>query len=267
MHEDDLVLIGALKHRRGGVVRDPALVLADVQQHREHALLGGGAGIEVVGEDLVQRVAALVHDHLAAVEVGQAEGRRDIDDAARGVVLRHVVDAHEALHVRKRQREEGRVGRADHQRVVAVVLAAGAEGQQDDALGLDPLHGLPAELGELIAVHVLEAGLVGGQIVADAHAVGVAAAHIVLHEVDGGAVLAAHDLGLLDHALAGDGVGHVVDGAVGRAVAELKELILGLGIAAPAALGDGLLQVLRQDETIKERIDEHGITTFLCLYT
>ena len=257
VHEDDLVFIGALQHGRGGVVGDPALMLADIQEHGEHALLGGGARIEVVGKDLMERVAALVDDHLLALEVGQAEGRRHVDDAAGGVVPGHVVDADKALHVGQGQGEEGRIGGADHQRVIAVVFAAGVEGQQDHALGLKPGHGLLAQIGKVIAVDVLEAGLVGGEIVADAHAVGIAAAHIVRHEVDGGSVLAADDLGLLHHALAGDGVGHVIDGAVGGAVAELQQLFLGLGIAAPAALGDGFLQIFRQNEAVEKGIDEH----------
>ena len=45
---------------------------------RENALLGAGAGIEVVGQDLVQRPwHAVVDDDLLAVKVRVAERRRD----------------------------------------------------------------------------------------------------------------------------------------------------------------------------------------------
>ena len=173
-----------------------------------------------------------------------------------------VVDADKALHIGQGQGEEGGVGGADHQRVIAEEAAAGVEGQQDDALALEPLHGLLAKLGELIAVDVLEAGLVGGQIVADAHAVGIAAAHVVLHEVDHGAVLASDNLSLFEDAAAGNGIGHVIAGGVRGAVAQLQQLFLRLGIAAPFGLGNCRLQVLGEDKAVKEGIDEHGNPPF-----
>ncbi len=255
VHEHDLVFIRRLEDRGGGVVGDPALVLADVEQDGEHALFRGRAGVEVVGEDLVQRLAALVDDDLLAVEVRQPERRGDVDDRPGRKARLHLVDADEALHIRERQREKRRVRRADHQRVVAVVAAAGVEGEDDVALRLKPLHRLGAEEGEVVAVHVPEAGLVGREVVADAHAVGVAAAHVVLHEVDDGAVLAADDLGLLEKTLAGDVVRHVKLRAVRRAVAKLLELLLRLGIAAPGALRQRLADVVGHIEAVEERVN------------
>ena len=148
----------------------------------------------------MQLLAALMHNDLLAGEMRVSEGRSDIDYAARREAVLDVEDALKALHIRQRQREEGRVHRADHQAVIAVILSAGLEGQEDYLLICQPIHSLLTELGEFIAVDILKAGLVGRQIVAYAHAVRIAAAHIVLHEVDHGAVLAAHDLRFLHDA-------------------------------------------------------------------
>ena len=78
----------------------------------------------------MQILAALVHDDLLAIEVRQAEGRRDVDDGAGGKARLDVVDADEALHIGQGERKEGRVGGADHQRVIAEVASAGVERQQ-----------------------------------------------------------------------------------------------------------------------------------------
>ena len=263
VHEDDLVFIGALQHGRGGVVGDPALMLADIQEHGEHALLGGGTRIEVVGKDLMERVAALVDDDLLALKVGVPEGGRHIDDGAGVEMLGHVVDGHEALHVGQRQREEGRVDRADHQAVVAEVLAARLEGQQDELLIAEPGHRLLAELLERVAVALGKAGLVGGQIVADAHAVGIAAAHVVLHEVDDGAVLAADDLRLLDQTLALDGIADVIAGGVGRAVGHLGQLLDRLGVDQDAAFAQRVLEVLGENKAGKKLIGIQKNPSFL----
>ena len=245
VHENDLVFIRSLKQRRRGMVGYPALVLADIEQHGEHALLCGGAGIEVIGKDLVQLLAALMHNDLLAGEMRVSEGRSDIDYAARREAGLDVEDALKALHIRQRQREECRVHRADHQAVIAVILSAGLEGQEDYLLRRQPVHSLLAELGELVAVDVLKAGLVGRQIVAYAHAVRIAAAHIVLHEVDHGAVLAAHDLRFFHDAHAWQRVADVVAGAVRRTKAHLLELFLRLRIADAAAFFQCLRQILR----------------------
>ena len=251
VHEDGLVFVGRLHQGGGGVAADPALVLADVQQHGVDALLGRGAGIEVVGEDLVERFAAVMDHDLPAVEVRVAEGRRDVDDGPGRIVLRDVLDSHKALHIGQGQGEEGRVRRADQQAVIALVRRAGFEGQQDHALAREPVHGLLAELGEGIAEAILEPRLVGGQVVADDHGVGVAAAHIVLHEIDGRAVLAADDLRLLDGALAHDVVDDVVAGGVRRAKDQLVKLLLGLDVGdGPAAL-ERRAQILRQHKAAK----------------
>ena len=263
MHEDRLHFIRRFEPCGGGVVGYPALVLADVKKHGEHALLCGGAGIEVIGKDLVQVLAALVDNDLLAVEVSVAEGRGDIDDGAGSEAVLDLVNADKALHICKRQREERGVHRADHKAVIAVIPAAGVEGQHYKALGAEPLHGLLAELGELIAVDVGKARLIGGQIVTDTHAVGIAAAHIVLHEVDSGAVLAADDLGLLDKTLAVDAVAHVKLGGVRGAVAHLDELLLGFGIAEAVGVFQCLHEILRQNELCQISVCIHVLTSFL----
>ena len=190
-------------------------------------------------------ISSLSHNDLLSGEMRVSEGRSDIDYAARREAGLDVEDALKALHIRQRQREECRVHRADHQAVIAVILSAGLEGQEDYLLRRQPVHSLLAELGELVAVDVLKAGLVGRQIVAYAHAVRIAAAHIVLHEVDHGAVLAAHDLRFLHDAHARQRVADVVAGAVRRTKAHLLELFLRLRIADAAAFFQCLRQILR----------------------
>ena len=264
VHEDHLVLIGGLQHGGGGVVGDPALVLADVQQDGEHALLGRGAGIEVVGKDLMQVLAAAVDNHLLAVKMGVTERRRHIDDGPGLIVLLHVKDADEALHIGQGEGEESSVHGADHQAVIAVVLPAGLERQDDQLLAGQPVHGFLPEFGELVAIFFLEKRLVGGQIVPNAHTIRITAAHIVLHEVDHGAVLAADHLGLLHKAPAFDGVDHVIAGGMGRPIAHFLQLLLGLRVAQAAAFLQRLGQVLGQDESVKIRVCIHITGLFLC---
>ena len=103
----------------------------------------------------------------------------------------------------EREREERALLRADEHRAVAVLVAAGIERHQDKLLRLEPLHGLLTQLVELVAVDVGEALLVGRLVVRDAHAVRLTAAHIVLGEVNGGAVLAADNVRFLEQTLAG----------------------------------------------------------------
>ena len=236
VHEHDLALIRRLDHGRACVAADPALLLADVEQQRENALFGAGARIEVVGPDLVHLLGAVVHDDLLAVKVRVAERGRNEDDGAGLIVLRHIDNARKALHVRQRQREERGIERADHQARIAVAARAGGKRQHDDLLRGEPVERLLTKGRKLVAKAVLKARLVGGQIVADGHAVRVAAAHVVFHEVDDAAVLAAHDLRFLDRAIALDGVDHVVAGGVRGAVGHLLELFLRLGIGNALAL-------------------------------
>ena len=199
---------------------------------------------------------------LLAVEVGVTEGRGNVDDGAWSKAVLNIVDADKALHIRKGQRKERGVHRADHKAVIAVIPSACVERQHYKALGAEPIHSLLAELGELIAVDVGKTRLVGRQIVADAHAVGVAAAHIVLHEVDGSAVLAADDLGLLDKTLAVDAVAHVKLGGVRGAVAHLDELLLGLGIAEAVGVFQRLHKVLGQNELCQISVCIHCSNLF-----
>ena len=199
---------------------------------------------------------------LLAVEVSVTEGRGDVDDSTGSEAVLNIVDADKALHICQRQREERGVHRADHKAVITVILSAGVEGQHYKALGAEPLHGLLAELGELIAVDIGKARLVGGQIVADAHAVRIAAAHIVLHEVDCGAVLAADDLGLLDKTLAVDAVAHVKLGGMRGAVAHLDELLLGLGIAEAVGIFQRLHEILGQNELCQISVCIHCSNLF-----
>ena len=263
VHENDLVFVRRFDHGRAGVAADPALLLADIEQERENALFGTGAGIEVVGPDLVHLLAAVVHDDLLAVKVRMAEGRSDKDDSARLVVLRHVGNAHKALHIGKRESEERSVERADHQARVAVAARAGGKRQQHDLLRGEPVERFLTERGEVIAEAVLEARLVGGQIVADGHAVGVAAAHIVLHEVDDAAVLAAHDLRFLDRAVAFDGIDHVVAGGMRGTVGHFLQFLFRLGVGDALALFQRRGDLTRELKAFKILIKHHKYLRFI----
>ena len=128
VHEDRLVFIRRFDERRRCVAADPALVFADIQKHRVHALFGRRARIEIVREDLMQGLAAVVDHDLLAVKVRVPEGRRDVDNRARGEIFGDILNRDKALHIGKRQREERRVRRADKQAVIAVCRVARLKG-------------------------------------------------------------------------------------------------------------------------------------------
>ncbi len=202
VHDDQLVLIRGDEAACGGVAGGPAFLLADVEQNRVNALLRGRTRIEVIGKYLVAVVQTVVDNDLLALEMGVTERGRDVDDGARLIALA-LLCADEALKMREREREERALLRADEHRAVAVLVAAGIERHQDKLLRLEPFHGFVTQLVELVAVDVGEALLVGRLVVRDAHAVRLTAAHIVLGEVDGGAVLAADNVRFLEQTLAG----------------------------------------------------------------
>ena len=146
-------------------------------------------------------VQAVMDADLAALKVRVAERRRDIDDRA-GLVARGLARVYKALQMGEREREERGLLRADQHRAVTVNIAARIEGHQDQLLRLEPFHGLVAQVGKGIAVNILKARLVRRLVVGNAHAVRVAAAHIIFHVVDRRAVFAADDVRLLHGALA-----------------------------------------------------------------
>ncbi len=202
-------------------------MLADVQEHREDALLGAGPRVEVVGEHLVQRVAAVVDHDLLAVEVGVPERRGDVEDRARRVGA-DLVEGHPALQVHQGQREERCVGGHDRQRRRAEGQAAGLERDDDQRLLGEPGERLGLDGCERRAEDVAVARLVAGQVVGDPHAVRVAPAHVVLDEVHGDPVGAPDDVDLFD-ARAVDLVGDVVLRPVLRAERQPVELFAGGG--------------------------------------
>ena len=232
--------------------RDPTLLLADIEQHAVYALLGGGAGVEVVGKDLVQVRHAVVDDYLLALEVGVPEGGRDIDYGA-GLEVVHGAYVHKGLQLGHREAEEGRIPRADQHGLIAVVIAAGLEGHEDQLLLSQPLESLVAKCVELVAVDFLESRLIRGLVVGDTHTIGVAAAHVVLRIVDRGAVFAADDLGLLD-GLAVYVVQHL--DLIGMLIAEdqLEEDFFAGGDYDARAVVDHPAELLRQGEPLKKYI-------------
>ena len=144
-----------------------------------------------------------------------------------------------------------------------MAVGAGVERQHHDLLIAQPVERLLPELGELIAKAVLEAGLVGRQLVADGHAVRIAAAHIVLHEVDHAAVLAAHHLGLLDRAEPFDGIHHVVAGGVRGAVGHFLQLLLRLGVGDALALLQCLRHLGRKLKSVEIVVGIHAASRLL----
>src|SRR5690606_2082044 len=75
VHDDDAVVVGGDDLDGGAVCGDPALLFAEVDEHSVHAFFGGGTGIEVVAEQFVHAVGAIVDNDLFALEVGVPEGR------------------------------------------------------------------------------------------------------------------------------------------------------------------------------------------------
>ena len=249
VHHHHLVFIGGDDPGGGGVGGDPALVLPDVQQDAVHALLGGGAGIEVVGKDLVEVLAPAVDHHLLAVEVGVAEGGRHVHHGP-GLELLLLPDVQKRLELGQGEGEEGGVAGAHQHGGIAVLIPARLEGHQDELLGGQPIEGLLPQVGERVAVHLVELGLVGGEVVGHPHAVRVPAAHVVLGEVHHRAVFAADHIGL-PHGLALHVVEHL--DAVGALVAEdeLEQGLLALRDDDAGALLDHRFQLLREDEAVQ----------------
>jgi len=169
----------------------------------EDALLRGRPRVEVVGVDLVERLGAVVDDDLAAGEVRVPERRGGVHDRARRE-LAELLERDEALEVDERGREERAVGGDDRERGRAVGEAAGLEGNHDEVLLREPVERLLLGRREVVPVDVAEARLVGRAVVRDAHAVRVAAPHVVLGVVHGDAVGAADDVRLLDETVPGD---------------------------------------------------------------
>lgn len=165
----------------------------------------------------------------------------------------HGAYVHKGLQLGHREAEEGRVPRADQHGLIAVVIAAGLEGHEDQLLLSQPLESLVAKCVELVAVDFLESRLIRGLVVGDTHTIGVAAAHVVLRIVDRGAVFAADDLGLLD-GLAVYVVQHL--DLIGMLIAEdqLEEDFFAGGDYDARAVVDHPAELLRQGESLKKYI-------------
>ena len=253
VHDYDVVIVlcgDAGRRRVGG---HPAFLLADVEQHGINALLRGRAGVEVVGKDLMAVVEAVMDADLTAVEVGVAEGGGDVDDRA-GLVALGLFGGDEALQLCECERKECGVARADEYGLIAVDVAAGVEGHDNKLLGLEPFHGFLTDVGEVVAVNVFEFGLIGGLVVGDAHAVGVAAAHVILCVVDADAIFGANYGCFGDLAFAGDVVYDVIFARAPGAEDHFVEFGLCGGDEDAFAFFDHVLQFGRPGEFAQQSV-------------
>ena len=218
VHDGDDVVVGGDHLDRGAVGGDPALALADGEQHAVHALLGAGAGIQVEGVDLVAVGHAVVHHHLPAVAVGVAERRRQEDDGAWREAVFDVDAGQHPLQIGEGAGEERCVAGGDQQRVVAELAAAGDERQGDQLLLSEPAQDLRAQRRERGIEAVDEARLLRRPLVGHHHAIGIAPPHVGLDVVH-------------RHPVAAAGHHRLHDPAVARYVVRHLELHLPVGLA------------------------------------
>ena len=183
VHDGHHVVIRRNDLDRGTMVRHPTLAFAQAEQHAIDALLGARSGIQIVREQFVQTVAAIMHDDLFAVAMRVPEDRCHVNDRARHEARRNLVVGNDALQHDQTEREESGIGRRNHQGVQAYARAPSNEAEQRQFLALEPLEGLLAQRRELGPKALLERFLVGGQPVANHHAVRVAAAHVRIRVV------------------------------------------------------------------------------------
>jgi hypothetical protein len=166
------------------VRRQPAFLLALVDQNAVGTLLGARAGVQVVRKDFMHIGLAVVNNHLPTLAIGMPEWRRDVEDRLGIEIQRHFPGRQHLLQVGQRAAEKRGVLRADQQRRVSELLSARVQRQQDQLLGRKPLEGLPAQGLEGDAEAVFELRFVRRLFVRDHHAVRVAAAHVRLGIVD-----------------------------------------------------------------------------------
>ena len=201
------------------------------------------------------RVAAVDH-HLLARKVCVPEGRGHIDHGA-GLEVVHLLGIHKGLELREGKGKEGRVPGADQNRVIAVVIAAGLEGDDDQLLPCQPSEGLHPQGAEIVAIDILKARLVGGLFIRHPHTVRVPTAHIVLHIVDHCAVFATNH-GSLFHRLAVHIIEHL--NLIGMLVAEdeLVQRFLAVRYDHAGAIVDDFGQFRRKSEFFQQNIHLNG---------
>ena len=119
---------------------DPPLLFADVDEGAVNALFRRGAGIEIIGKDLVELSPDVDH-HLLAVKMGVTEGRGHIDNGPGGKAL-DLPNVHKRLELAEGEGKEDGVPGADQHRLVAKVIPAGLKGHYHQLLGGKPVHGL-----------------------------------------------------------------------------------------------------------------------------
>ncbi len=180
VHENHVVVVGGDDLDGRAVGRDPPLVLALVQQHAINALFGARAGVEVVTEQFMRALPAVVDDDLFPPEIGVTKDRRHVNEGAGRKPGGDLLQGQNPLNHRQPQGEEPRVGRTDGQGGEPLGLAARREGEDRQFLLFHPVEGPLAQPGEILTEPVAETLLVGGQLVTDEHALGVAPPHVSL---------------------------------------------------------------------------------------
>ena len=182
-----------------------------------------------------------------------AERGRNVNDRA-GLISLALLRVDEALQVRQRKCKKRALLGAYQHRTVAINVAARIERHQDQFLGLEPIHGLAAEIGKRIAVNVYKALFVGRLVVRNAHAVRLAAAHIVLYKIDRGSIFAAGYIRFLDRTLAR----HVKNNIINIRMVGAEHHIIQLRLAGrhgyAFAMLDDIGQLIRKGEFGQQRV-------------
>ena len=198
-------------------------------------------------------VQTVVHDNLLALKVGVTERRCNVNDCARLVALA-LLCVDKALQVRQRKCEERALHGADQHRAIAINIAARIKGHQDQLLRLEPFHGLAAQIGKGIAVNIGKTLFIGRLIVRDTHTVRLAAAHIILHEVDRRAVLASCYVRFLDRTFAGHVEHDVIYIGMIRAEHHVVQLRLAGRNRHAFTVFEHILQLVRESEFVEQRV-------------
>lgn len=130
----------------------------------------------------------VVHYDLPALEMRVPEWRSNEEENRRLEPGHERVEREYALQHGEAEREEARIGGHHRHGMCAEVAESRLEEERVQLLPGEPVERLLPQLRELIAESFPESRLVGGTVVPDDHAVGIAPSHVRLRVVDRDAV-------------------------------------------------------------------------------